>query len=91
MHSNNYYKIVVDQLAAKDLFKLNKSDRKLAHKITILIGELAFEPAAGKPLTGEKKGCYSLRYGDWRIIYEVYHSQKTVHIIRIGHRKDIYR
>lgn len=85
------YKIVVDPAAGKDLLKLSKSDKQVARKIADAINDLAFEPSAGKPLKGDKKGCYSRRHGDWRVIYEVYHSLKTVHIIRIGHRKDIYR
>ncbi|MCB4792826.1 MAG: type II toxin-antitoxin system RelE/ParE family toxin [Elusimicrobia bacterium] len=34
---------------------------------------------------------FSLRHGDYRVIYEVFAFKKTVLIIRIGHRKDIYR
>ena len=52
---------------------------------------LSGNPYYGKPLKGNKKGCYSLRVGEYRIIYEVYPSKKIVYIIRIGHRKDIYR
>lgn len=85
------YKIVVDPVAGKDITQLNKSDRKLARKIVNVIDKLTTEPTIGKPLKGDKKGCCSLRTGDWRIIYEVYRSLKTIHIIKIGHRKDIYR
>ncbi|ODS34610.1 MAG: glutaminyl-tRNA synthetase [Candidatus Scalindua rubra] len=28
---------------------------------------------------------------EYRIIYEAYHTQKVIQIIRVGHRKDIYR
>lgn len=90
MPSNNY-KIVVDPIAFKDITNLKKSDRFLTQRVVSLINGLSLDPLAGKPLKGDKKGCHSLRCGDWRIIYEVYHSQETVHIIRIGHRKDIYR
>lgn len=85
------YKIVVDPVAGKDLLRLSKSDKQIANKIIDMINGLAFEPAVGKSLKADKKGCYSLRYGDWRVIYVLYHTLKTVHIIRVGHRKDIYR
>ncbi|RLD16338.1 MAG: hypothetical protein DRI36_05800 [Caldiserica bacterium] len=42
-------------------------------------------------MKGDLKDCFSLRVGDYRIIYEVYSDQKVVLIIRVGHRKEIYR
>lgn len=87
----NSYKIVVDPIAFKDLINLKKSDKTLSQRVVNLINGLSLEPSSGKPLKGDKKGCYSLRCGDWRIIYEIYRSKETIHIIRIGHRKDIYR
>ena len=48
-------------------------------------------PYSGNPLKGDKTGCYSLRCGDYRIIYERYPQRQTAHIIRVGDRKDIYR
>ncbi|MEI7999130.1 MAG: type II toxin-antitoxin system RelE/ParE family toxin [Candidatus Omnitrophota bacterium] len=42
-------------------------------------------------MQGNMKGCYSLREGDYRVIYEVYLDDKVVHVIAIGHRRDIYR
>jgi mRNA interferase RelE/StbE len=36
-------------------------------------------------------GFYKLRYGDYRIIYEILHEEKTVIIHLIRHRKEIYK
>ncbi len=44
----------------------------------------------GKPLKGEWKGCYRLRAGDYRIIYEVNELKIIVLIIKIGNRDDVY-
>lgn len=88
---SNRYKIVVDSVAFKDLLKIKKGNMALAQRIANQINILSLEPLAGKPLKGDKKGCYSLRCGDWRIIYEVYHSRTMIHIIRVGHRRDVYR
>ena len=44
----------------------------------------------GKELTGNYKGLLSYRIGNYRIIYTVLRD-KTVLILRIGHRKDIYK
>ena len=85
------YRIELDNQAAKDVKKLRHSHPEITSKIIRLIDSLSFHPHQGKPLKGKNKGCYSLRQGDYRIIYELYSKQRTVHIIRIGHRKDIYR
>jgi len=90
MNSVNF-QIVVDPSAAKDLKRLNPSQREVSRHIVLLIDSLSFSPHLGKPLKGNKKGCYSLRYGDYRVIYEIYHQIKTIHIIRIGHRREVYR
>lgn len=85
------FSIEVDPRADKDIKKLQHVNTTLTNRIVKLIDSLASYPFSGKPLKGNKQGCYSLRTGDYRIIYEVYISQKVVHIIRIGHRKEIYR
>jgi addiction module RelE/StbE family toxin len=42
----------------------------------------------GKPLRYSLKGHRRLRVGDWRVIYRI--SADTVHIVKIGNRKDVY-
>jgi len=44
---------------------------------------------SGKPLKGRYEGLYSLRVGDYRVIYKI--VSDGVLILAIGHRKDIYR
>ena len=52
---------------------------------------LMTEPASyGKPLAGSLKGHRRLRVGDYRIIYRIHPGPKSVDIIAIAHRKDIY-
>lgn len=45
----------------------------------------------GKPLMLEHEGRYSARRGPYRIIYELDDEQRTVRVVGIGHRRDIYR
>jgi len=42
-----------------------------------------------KPLSGEFKGVYKLRVGDWRVIYTV--EGDSIVVQGIGHRREIYR
>jgi mRNA-degrading endonuclease RelE of RelBE toxin-antitoxin system len=37
------------------------------------------------------QGCYRLRIGDWRIIYEIANQTLKIYVIMIGQRKDVYR
>lgn len=89
--NSNKLQVEVDPKAIRDLKKLRQANASTTKRIIKLIDSLSSNPTLGKPLKGEKEGCYSLRTGDYRVIYEVYSSPKVVHIIRVGHRKDIYR
>jgi addiction module toxin, RelE/StbE family len=89
--SSSKFEIKVDPKASRDIKKLQYANPTVTKRIVKLIDSLSFNPYSGKHLKGKKQGCYSLRSGDYRIIYEVHSPQKVVHIIRIGHRKDIYR
>lgn len=52
---------------------------------------LAAEPRPPGPekLSGHK--LYRVRQGDYRILYEIVDHDHTVTIIKIGHRRDVYR
>jgi mRNA interferase RelE/StbE len=44
----------------------------------------------GLPLRRNLWGLMKLRVGDYRIIYSIEKEAVTVHVIKIGHRKDVY-
>jgi len=85
------FKIVLDPDAVKELKKISRGAPGLSVSLKRAIDSLAINPLDGKPLSGNKKGCFSLRKGDYRIIYEILTTDHLVHIIQIGHRKDVYR
>lgn len=43
-----------------------------------------------EPLSAELAGLYKLRVGNYRVIYEILHEEKTIIVHAIGHRKEIY-
>jgi mRNA interferase RelE/StbE len=45
----------------------------------------------GKPLQGDKGGLWRYRVGDYRLICEIQDERITVLVLRVGHRKDVYR
>jgi mRNA interferase RelE/StbE len=36
-------------------------------------------------------GNYRLRVGDWRVVYALRHDVLTVLVLRVGHRREVYR
>lgn len=45
----------------------------------------------GKPLFGPLAGCHGARRGTYRIVYRIDESTRTVHLVDIDHRADVYR
>ena len=70
-----------------DLRRLDKpAVRRVLEKLERI---LSSNPNAGIPLTGEFRGLFKLRVGDYRVIYAK--TADGVLVLRIGHRKDVYR
>lgn len=86
---NMSYPVTFSNTASKQFQKIK--DKKLKEKIASAIEYIAEEPLMGKPLQAEFKGCYSSRIGDYRVIYTFYKENKYICIIRIDHRKEVYR
>ena len=83
------YRIEVKKSAAKELKKISKPDQKgIVRAIDNLAENLP------NPDTTKLKGnnpFHRIRVGDYRIIYEIQNNILLILIIKIGHRKDIYR
>lgn len=82
------YCVKVKASAAKALKKIALKDRE---RLIVAIDALSTNPAAGGVLKGEFSGLRRLRVGDYRIVYEVDGEDLIVLVVRIGHRKGIYR
>ena len=79
---------MVAHCAAKDLRRLERSEQQA---ILAALDRLRSSPRSGKPLVGELGGIWSLRRGDYRILYRVDDSARRVEVARIAHRRDVYR
>ncbi len=83
------YRIVIDEKALADLAEL---PRKIQRQIANKIDNLASNPRpAGCKVIQQDKSLYRIRSGDYRIVYQIRQKQVLVLVVRIGHRKDIYR
>lgn len=81
-------KLRLTSKAQKELDKLND---KTALSISQKIYQLENDPyGQNSQKLGGGKG-YRIRIGDYRVVYTVDKSAKTVTIVRIRHRRDVYR
>jgi mRNA interferase RelE/StbE len=48
-------------------------------------------PYLGKKLVGDLSSFYRLRVGDFRVIYQVIDQELIVTIIKVRHRKEVYK
>jgi mRNA interferase RelE/StbE len=83
------YKIEWKRSATKELKKLPP---EIIKKILQAVGSLAENPLPDgvKKLVGSHH-TYRIREGAYRIIYNVLADVVVIEIIRVGHRKDVYR
>ena len=83
------YRILFTRRAERDFEGLPEQERaRLARRIDALAG--APHPPGSRKLSGSAD-LYRLRSGDYRVIYSIEARVVTITIIRIGHRRDIYR
>ena len=75
--------------AAKDLHGLKRAWPALFEKIMSKIQSLSTDAHVGKPLVGPLKGKWSLRVGEYRIIYEI--GKAVVIVLTVNHRGEVYR
>jgi len=83
------YRIEVKRSAAKALKKIPKIDQ---NRISKAIDNLAEN--LPNPDTTKMKGnnpFHKIRVGDYRIVYEIQDDVLLILIVKIGHRKDVYR
>ena len=60
--------------------------------IEFLTGALVENPhRVGKPLRGDLAGIYSARRGTYRVLYRINEVDREVVVLRIDHRRDVYR
>ena len=85
------FKIEFSHLAARELGKVYNIDRKLYSRFIAVIETLKTNPYQGKRLKGKLAGDYSLRLGNYRIIYMVKEERLIIYIIDLGHRSEIYK
>lgn len=82
------YKIYFRKSVEKDFAAMPKSDlKKILQRIRMLSDDP--RPLGCEKLTGQNR--YRVRQGRYRIVYSIQDKELTVWVVKVGHRKDIYR
>ena len=82
------YKLLVTSSATKEIEALPKQDRR---RVVAKIASLSNDP---RPPGCEKpsgRDQYRIRQGDYRIVYDVQDLNLVVVVVKVGHRRDVYR
>ena len=82
------FSIRIKRSAATELKRLGRPNRI---RIVAAIDRLAETPHLGAALKGDLRGLRRLRVGDHRVVYEVRDDELVVLVVRIAHRRDVYR
>ena len=82
------YSVEIKKSAAKEIHKLpSKEIKKVLAKIELLSENP--RPQDCVKLSGEEK--YRIRCGDYRILYTIEDNVLIVYVVKVGHRKDVYK
>jgi len=82
------YKIFFKKSVQKDFDTIPKKDlRRILNRIESLTENP--RPLGCEKLTGQER--YRLRQGRYRIVYSIQDDELTVWVVKVGHRKHIYR
>ncbi len=82
------YKVRLKSSAAKEIEALPQHDRRRVVARIEALADVPRPPGAEK-LSGEEK--YRLRQGRYRILYEIVDRELLVTVVKVGHRRDVYR
>ena len=78
--------------ARKQLKKLDKDEARLVLSfLRQRVAPLEDPRQLGKPLKGQLVELWRYRAGDYRIVCDIRDEEILVLVVRVGHRKDVYR
>ena len=84
------YSLRIKASAAKEIERIEprKVRRAVVARILALAGDP--RPPGSEKLAGTKNR-YRVRQGIWRIVYEIRDSELVIVVVKVGHRRDVYK
>jgi mRNA interferase RelE/StbE len=85
------WRVEFDRDAARDLRKLGAiAERTILRYLRQRIATTEDPRRFGKPLTGDLKGLWRYRVGNYRIVASIENDRFVVLIVTVGHRREVY-
>lgn len=82
------FEVIFKQSVAKDLRQIPKKDvARILKRIDAL--RVDPRPPGVEKLSGQEK--YRIRQGVYRILYEIRNDELIVVVVKVGHRRGVYR
>jgi mRNA interferase RelE/StbE len=86
------WRVEFDGAAARDLRKLGiEAERRILKFLRERIAGAKDPRAIGHALTGDHKGLWRYRVGDYRIVAAIEDDKFIVLVVTVGHRREVYR
>ncbi|MCC7168298.1 MAG: type II toxin-antitoxin system RelE/ParE family toxin [Rhodospirillales bacterium] len=86
------WRIEFDEAAAEELAEL---DRAIAKRVVKLLKDRLANQSdprrIGHALHHDLAGLWRYRVGDWRLVCRIEDASKTILVLRVGHRREVYR
>lgn len=82
------YKVAIKKSAAKEIERLPRKDMKAVLERVESLSENP-RPRDCKKLSSQEK--YRIRCGNYRILYAIEDDILIVFVVKVGHRRDVYR
>jgi len=82
------YRVELRRNARKSLDRLQEQER---HRIISALLNLEQEPRPKGVEKIRRTELWRIREGDYRLVYHIDDEEKVITIVRIGHRRDVYR
>jgi len=82
------YKVQLKKSVAKELKSLPKKD---IEKILLRIDGLCNNPRGNGCIKLSAQERYRIRQGIYRIIYEIKDTELIILVVKVAHRKDVYK
>jgi mRNA interferase RelE/StbE len=83
------YELLIKPSAVRELERIGAKGerRRIVHRIESLAEDP--RPPGCEKLTGKEQ--YRVRQGAYRVVYAVDDDTRTVRVVKVGHRRDVYR
>ena len=87
------WQIEFDPSAVKELAKLDKPvARRIVQFLRERIAALTDPRSLGEALRGDELGSFwKYRLGDYRVVAEIIDRRVVIIVVRVGHRREVYR